>query len=148
MYVAKAANDGGNSLFLSSTDIVNDLSKTENGKNHLKVLMDNSYPFKTPASFDESQGVIWGNILSGNTQMIRFRSDCIYKGIEENGSKVSDEMVAALDYLVNVIKNTNDVQEFSAQDDDLSIINNTNGLHARTHYTDKSRHYVRARITV
>lgn len=33
MYVVKSANDGGNSLFLSSSDIVNQLSKTETGKN-------------------------------------------------------------------------------------------------------------------
>lgn len=112
MYVVKSANDGGNSLFLSSSDIVNQLSKTETGKKHLKTLTGNLYPFKTPTSFDKKQGVIWGNILSLNTQMIRFRSDCIYKGIEENRNKVSKEMVLALDYLVNVIKNASDIQEF------------------------------------
>ncbi|HFC7265783.1 TPA: taurine catabolism dioxygenase TauD, partial [Neisseria meningitidis] len=31
---------------------------------------------------------------------------------------------------------------------DLIIIDNVNGLHARTDYTDKNRHYIRARITV
>ncbi|HFC8321024.1 TPA: TauD/TfdA family dioxygenase, partial [Neisseria meningitidis] len=72
MYVVKSANDGGNSLFLSSSDIVNQLSKTETGKKHLKTLTGNLYPFKAPASFDKKQGVRWGNILSVNTQMIRF----------------------------------------------------------------------------
>ncbi|HID7737656.1 TPA: TauD/TfdA family dioxygenase, partial [Neisseria meningitidis] len=28
------------------------------------------------------------------------------------------------------------------------IIDNVNGLHAGTDYTDKNRHYIRARITV
>ncbi|HEY9988650.1 TPA: TauD/TfdA family dioxygenase [Neisseria meningitidis] len=148
MYVVKSANDGGNSLFLSSSDIVNQLSKTETGKKHLKTLTGNLYPFKAPASFDKKQGVRWGNILSVNTQMIRFRSDCIYKGIEENRNKVSKEMVLALDYLVKIIKNASDIQEFSAQDDGLIIIDNVNGLHAGTDYTDKNRHYIRARITV
>lgn len=55
MYVVKSANDGGNSLFLSSSDIVNQLSKTETGKKHLKTLTGNLYPFKTPASFDKNK---------------------------------------------------------------------------------------------
>lgn len=55
MYVVKSANDGGNSLFLSSSDIVNQLSKTETGKKHLKTLTGNLYPFKAPASFDKNK---------------------------------------------------------------------------------------------
>lgn len=57
-------------------------------------------------------------------------------------------MVSALDYLVNLIRNSDNVKEFSAQDDDLIIIDNINGLHARTDYADKNRHYVRARISL
>lgn len=147
MYVVKTANDGGNSLFLKSSDIVKELSKTDIGNNYLNILTNKPYPFKTPKAFDDKQGVIWGNVLSKNTPMIRFRDDCIYNGIAENQEKVTQEMTDALDYLVNLIKNSGDVQEFSAQDDDLIIIDNANGLHARTDYTDKSRHYVRARIT-
>lgn len=142
MYVVKTANDGGNSLFLKSSDIVKELSKTDIGSQYLHILTNNQYPFKTPKSFDDKQGVIWGNILSANTPMIRFRDDCLYKGISENQEKVTQEMLDALDYLVNLIKNSNDIQEFSAQDDDLIIVDNANGLHARTDYTDKSRHYI------
>lgn len=87
-------------------------------------------------------------ILSDKNKEIRFRSDCIYKGIEDNRDKITDEMISALDYLVNLVNTSNDIQEFSAQDDDLIIIDNTRGLHARTNYTDQARHYIRARITL
>lgn len=148
MYVVKSANNGGNSLFLSSSDIKKELSNTELGLQYLNILANNQYPFKTPKSFGERDGVVWGTILSNDNQMIRFRDDCIYKGILENKDKVTQEMIDALDYMVSLIKKPNNIQEFCAQDDDLIIIDNSNGLHARTDYTDKSRHYVRARITI
>lgn len=147
MYVVKPAYKGGESLYLSYEAIINSLKNTQEGKKCLEILNENNYPFKTPKSFDENETVIFAKILDINNQTIRFRHDCIQKGMTTYEINNHSEMIWALEFLTSLINESKETQEFQAIEDDLIIIDNLRGLHARKPFSDIDRHYIRARVT-
>lgn len=147
MYVVNPACKGGESLYLSYATVVNCLKNSEEGKKCLQILSENDYPFKTPKSFDENESVIFAKILDMDNQTIRFRHDCIQKGMTNYKSNKRSEMIWALEFLTLLINENKEIEEFQAIEDDLIIVNNLYGLHARKPFTDINRHYIRARVT-
>lgn len=82
-----------------------------------------------------------------DNQTIRFRHDCIQKGMANYKSKKHSEMIWALEFLTVLVNENKEIHEFQAIEDDLIIVNNLCGLHARKPFTDINRHYIRARVT-
>lgn len=147
MYVVKPAETGGESLFLSYKNLSEKLLETAEGKRCLEILNTYEYPFQTPKSFDVDERIIWAKVIDQQEGSIRFRHDCIQKGIALNADKISAEMQWAIDFLTSVINIFENINEFSALEDDIIFINNRKGLHARKDFKDASRHYIRARIS-
>lgn len=147
MYVVKPAYKGGESLYLSYETVVSSLKSSQDGKRCLQILNENKYPFKTPKSFDENETVVFAPILDINNQTIRFRHDCIQKGMATYETNNHSEMTWALGFLTSLINENKEIQEFQAIEDDLIIIDNLRGLHARKPFADIGRHYIRARVT-
>lgn len=148
MYVVKPAESGGESLFLSYSQIYEKLLETEDGKSCLQILEANKFPFQTPQSFDKDQKIIWEKIIEKDEKIIRFRHDCIQNGIVKNIDKISNEMQWSVDFLTKIINEYKNINEFKAVEDDLIIIDNRKGLHARKNFKDVDRHYIRARISL
>lgn len=144
--VINPAISGGESLYLNYKNVLNELLLNEEGERCLSVLNENKYPFQTPKSFDKNQTIIWNKIIEEDNT-IRFRHDCIENGIKKFSDKINKEMKWALEYLVDIINNNKNIEEFNAVADDLIIIDNRHGLHARKDFTDTNRHYIRARAS-
>lgn len=132
---------------MSANDIISDLSYLDKGKQYLKTLSENRYPFKTPKSFDEKESVVLSKIIDIKSNSIRFRLDYILKGMDVYTNADHAAMTSALNALTQVINENKKVREFKALEDDLIIIDNLKGLHARQPFSDQNRHYIRARVT-
>lgn len=144
MYVVTPANDGGESVFLRSRDLFSELENNTEGRKCLDILNKNIYPFQTPISFDKDETIVFKPIVHLEKEIIRFRYDCIQKGIKQY--QITSEMHWALNFFKDAINRTNKVTVFSANQGDLIIIDNLHGLHARLPFQDANRHYIRARI--
>lgn len=148
MYVVNPAKEGGDSLFLPVRAIVEDLKLTPDGMECLQILKRKIFPFQTPSSFDSETPIIFDHVLSEDEKCIRYRLDCIQNGIRalpdlQEGSQIK----WCLAELEKVVSNSKKKVVFSAKADDLIIIDNVRGMHSRTHFEDKTRHLIRARVT-
>lgn len=146
MYVVYPASEGGESLYLSYHDILDALNSNVDGKRCLNILVNNELPFQTPKSFDINQTIHWNKIIEEDGSL-RFRHDCIENGIKLFKNRINEEVIWAIEHLVGVINNNKNLKEFNALADDLIVVDNRHGLHARRDFTDINRHYIRARAS-
>ncbi|CDH24560.1 TauD/TfdA family dioxygenase [Xenorhabdus bovienii] len=145
MYVIKPAADGGDSIFVSIKDLTKEMINTPDGSKCLSILFNEIFPFETPSSFDNSSPTFLGPILEGDNK-IRFRYDCIIKGFKKYPDVKTTEKVWAVEFFNNYLQYKASKKIFPGEMDQLIIIDNHHGLHARTDFQDKYRHLLRARV--
>ncbi|MBD2783465.1 TauD/TfdA family dioxygenase [Xenorhabdus sp. DI] len=145
MYVIQPASDGGDSVFVSMEKLASEIKKTPDGVKCLSILSNECFPFETPSSFNKSTPIFLSPIL-GEGNKIRFRYDCIIKGFEKRPDLQTSEKMWAVDFFNNYLQYKATRNVFSADEDQLIIIDNHYGLHARTDFLDEKRHLLRARI--
>lgn len=146
MYVMQPAEKGGDSIYLSANSVIKQLSKSHQGRECLTILKRKIFPFRTPCSFNPSTPTIYESILSEDELVIRYRRDCIENGLSKDDINY-DLINKGIDTFEKALKETDEKIIFSAQKDDLIIVDNTRGLHSRTYFDDTRRHFIRARVT-
>ena len=148
MYVVNPAKEGGDSLFLSTSAIVEDLKLTPDGMECLQILKRKIFPFQTPSSFDSETPTIFDCVLSEDEKSLRYRLDCIENGLQALPGLQEGSLIKwCLAELEKVVSHSEKKFVFAAKADDLIIIDNVRGMHSRTHFEDKTRHLIRARVT-
>lgn len=144
----KAECGGGISYLLSLKDILAELESSEAGKKAKHILETTTYPFIVPSIFkqrkEEKPEFNYGHIIKNGE--IRFRVDTIQKALDYDQSLCTTEQVEAFNFMVNLVRSTNNRKTFFLENGDLVLINNKNMLHGRGSFTDPKRHLLRIRM--
>jgi hypothetical protein len=144
----KANCGGGISYLLSLQDIIDDLQKLPLGKDCIKILTTQKFPFVVPSVFSKEKAsnyeFNYGYILQDNE--IRFRVDIIEKALELNPDFQTQERLWAFQILKNTILTSVKVLHFHLEENDVIFINNKTMLHGRSSFTDSERHLLRVRM--
>lgn len=144
----KADCGGGISYLLSLKNILEEMSATTTGRQHMEVLRTTNYPFIVPNIFRKHTGdqpeFNYGPILRNNE--IRFRIDTFEKALLAAPNSCTKKQLAAFDFLKNLVRTTKSTKKFFLETGDLIFINNKTMLHGRGSFKDAQRHLLRIRM--
>lgn len=151
LYTVCAAKCGGGvSHFLDSRLVKNQLMANSQGRVACKLLETRKLPFRIPSSFTSSGTAACAEFtfspIFGDTPYIRFRKDTLEEGLRLRPEYDSPEVRWALELLECAIDSSTDTFSSPLPADSFSIVNNHVALHARTAFSDTSRHLIRARM--
>lgn len=144
LYVVKPANDGGESVYLSFKNLLHTLTEHKDGDKCRYLLENKDFPFMTPPSFNPNTPVILKPVFQDNR--VRFRYDCLIDGLDKYPELRTVDRVWCIELLNELIENNQFKKIVSVQKDQMILIDNWHGFHARTHFEDKSRFLIRARL--
>jgi alpha-ketoglutarate-dependent taurine dioxygenase len=144
-----AADGGGLSLLLSASSVLAKLSETNCGRECMRILQSNSFPFRVPTAFTRHRrdtDVEWINapILSDHPQ-IRYRYDLIASALECLHIPLSSEAEWALAYFKQALHQLSPCV-LGLNRGDLLVLNNHSLMHGRTAFEDRNRMLLRVRL--
>ncbi|MFZ3084879.1 TauD/TfdA family dioxygenase [Rhodoferax ferrireducens] len=151
LYTVCAAKCGGGvSSFLDARLVKNRLMASSEGSDAYKLLETEKLPFRIPSSFTSLGAAACAEFtfspIFGDAPYIRFRKDTLEEGLRLRPEYDSPEVRWALELLERAIDSSTDTFSSPLPADSLSIVNNHVALHARTAFSDTSRHLIRARM--
>ena len=150
-YFVRSAGCGGGVTWLrDGACVVRGLERTASGRRALGLLTHTPLPFRIPAAFTAdghgSTLELTHAPIFGARPAIRFRVDTLEAGLAAFPDRATADVRDALHTLYAELEDPRERVERALQPDTLLLINNHEGLHGRTGFTDLSRHAVRIRI--
>lgn len=147
LFAIKSAKEGGNSIIVDSSKLVQSLQSSFFGKECLKILREQEFPFEVPPAFrgTSKSNVILAPIVADNP-VIRFRLDTIEAGFKCHPKLATADRLWALEYFNTFLKAYPHKIKFKLDDGDVVFVNNHKVLHGRTAFAGSDRLLLRVRI--
>lgn len=117
---------------LLDIEAVREEVQTQLGHESLQLLKTQPVPWQLHISW--GGGVRWQTVLTDST--ICWRRYTILLAIDENGAKLSKEMLTLIDEFERVVENSDRRIDFLLQEGDLLFSDNMRGIHSRTSILD------------
>ncbi|HEV7744722.1 MAG TPA: TauD/TfdA family dioxygenase [Pyrinomonadaceae bacterium] len=119
---------------LLDVDAVRDEVKTQLGSDVLQLLMTELVPWQLHEGC--GGGVKWRRVLTESGMC--WRRYTINLAMNENGAKLSEEMLTSLDAFGRVVATSTRTMEFLMRESELLFSDNTRSIHARTAIANES----------
>ncbi len=146
LYVVRRSRcGGGRSVTLNGPRFLRDFALSPHGSDCIRFMRETDYAFRVPDAFFAGERFIVGRILSDDP-VIRFRHDCIEMGFDLCPELATQDHRFYYAYFRKSIEAHASRAEFTMDDGDLVVFDNTRLLHARTDYQDPDRHLIRVRM--
>jgi len=151
LYTVCAAKCGGGvSHFLDARLVKKQLVATSEGRDACNLLETQKLPFRIPSSFTSLGSAACAEVTFSSIfcdrPYIRFRKATLMEGLRLRPEYDSQEVRQAIELLELAMDASVDTFSASLPSDSFSIVNNHVALHARTAFSDTSRHLIRARM--
>ncbi len=155
LLVLRPARDGGDSIAFPIAPHLQRIARTPEGKAILRVLMEEEFPFATPAVFhdhrshEEQVAAVVTAPVIGGASGFRFRRDVIDAGFHLRPDLVTSEKLGVLDAFEKTLHQAmKECAPVHLKSGEILIANNQAVLHARSNFTDPDRLLLRARMAV
>lgn len=148
LYVVQAACCGGGmSYFANGRRIRDRLMQTSSGRDTLHILCRTRVPFHIPPAFSHDPDIAEysAGTVFGDRPLIRFRRDVILRALDANPAPENSEIRDAVNLVADVafsLKTT----DLKLPTDSVVFVDNHNGLHGRSRFSDAERHLIRVRV--
>lgn len=148
LFVLKPANDGGASTVLNYDCVFEELSRSDEGRGALDLLMRPVFPFSVPPAFrvrpSEAECVI-APIIAQAPQ-IRYRKDTLAAGLARMTELNTPDTRYALGVFEESLKRVPGIVTITVGSGEILMLNNHRVLHGRTNFRDRSRRLLRIRM--
>ena len=143
-------NGDGVSGLVDGRYIVEELSKTNEGRQMLATLMHTEFPFRVPSVFtasgtDDTVEVFMAPILS-EEPFIRYRRETLDKGVAATGKQLEPNQLEAINHLDKQLFKDGVAYSFLIKSEEVAFANNYELLHSRSDFQDPERHLIRVRM--
>jgi alpha-ketoglutarate-dependent taurine dioxygenase len=143
-------NGDGVSGLVDGRYIVEELSKTDEGRQMLATLMHTEFPFRVPSVFtasgtDDTVEVFMAPILS-EEPFIRYRRETLDKGVAATGKQLEPNQLKAINHLDEQLFEAGVAYSFLIKSGEVAFANNYELLHSRSDFQDPERHLIRVRM--
>jgi alpha-ketoglutarate-dependent taurine dioxygenase len=143
-------NDEGVSGLVDGRFIVEELSKTDEGKKMLATFMCTDFPFRVPSVFtssasDQTIEVFMAPILA-KRPFIRYRRETLDKGVAASGKDLTADQLTAINHLDKRLLDDDIAYSFLIKQGEVAFVNNFELLHSRSDFQDPDRHLIRVRM--
>ena len=143
-------NGDGVSGLVDGRFLVEELSKTEEGRKMLAIFMHTEFPFRVPSVFttsgtDDTVEVFMAPILA-ERPFIRYRRETLDKGVAATGKQLQPEQLGAVEYLDKRLHDEDVAYSFLIHAGEVAFANNYELLHSRSDFQDPERHLIRVRM--
>jgi len=148
LYVVQAARcDGGMSYFANGRRVRDRLMQTSSGRDALHILCRAKVPFRIPPAFSHDPDVAEysAGTVFGDRPLIRFRRDVILRALDANPAPGNSEIRDAVNLVADAafsVKTTN----LKLPTGSIAFVDNHNGMHGRSRFSDAERHLIRVRV--
>jgi hypothetical protein len=132
MLCVRADERGQGRSRLLDVDAVRDEVETQLGNDSLQLLTTEAVPWQLHSSW--GGGVRWRTVLTKFT--VCWRRYTILLAVDDEGAKLSAEMLTLLDEFEKVVEGSDHTIDFLMNEGELLFSDNTRGLHARTPIVD------------
>lgn len=110
----------------------------------VKTLTGIPATFRVPSSFTHhKENECIDAFIFGDDVPVRFRLDSIHKGHELKYGRQNKELLKAIDALMHIVDNPDNMLKMRLEEDAAVFINNYEVLHYRDDFMDPSRHLMR-----
>ena len=110
----------------------------------VKTLTGIPATFRVPSSFTHhKENECIDAFIFGDDVPVRFRLDSIHKGHELKYGRQNNELLKAIDALMHIVDNPDNMLKMRLEEDAAVFINNYEVLHYRDDFMDPSRHLMR-----
>jgi alpha-ketoglutarate-dependent taurine dioxygenase len=143
-------NGNGVSGLVDGRYIVEELSKTDEGRQILATLMYSEFPFRVPSVFtsgasDETIEVFMAPIVA-DKPFVRYRRETLDKGVEVTNTELTGDQLSAINHLDERLSDEQIAYSFLIQAGEVAFANNYELLHSRSDFQDPERHLIRVRM--
>lgn len=143
-------NSDGVSGLVDGRYIVEELSKTAEGRQMLATLMHTEFPFRVPSVFtssgtDATVEVLMAPVL-GEEPFIRYRRETLDKGVLATGKQLEPSQLTAINHLDEQLFEDGVAYSFLIKSGEVAFANNYELLHSRSDFQDPERHLIRVRM--
>jgi alpha-ketoglutarate-dependent taurine dioxygenase len=151
LYVVRAARcGGGESRLRANNHLIEFLNQTPDGRRAIRVLQALKVPFRIPSVYTnsgkaEEKKYTFAPIF-GENNTLRWREDTVEKGLAELPEYDHPDLRDALKMLKLALASAPHEVRITLGDDSLVLVDNHRAVHARTAFTDHSRHLLRIRF--
>jgi alpha-ketoglutarate-dependent taurine dioxygenase len=147
LYVVHAARCGGGlSQFAGASDLIDRMTRTEQGSRAFDTLCSVPVPFRVPSAFARGNApeYTWAPVIAA-APLIRYREDTLLD-CEAHFPDVPWREIKSAVECFNEAAARASTARASLPDDAIVFVNNHQALHARTEFHDQNRHLIRVRM--
>ena len=148
LYAVQAARcNGGMSYFANGRRVRDRLMQTSSGRDALHMLKRVKVPFRIPPAFSHDPDIAEysAGTVFGDRPLIRFRRDVILRALDAIPAPKNGEIRDAVNLVADVafsLKTT----DCKLPTGSITFVDNHNGMHGRSRFSDQERHLIRVRI--
>jgi len=143
-------NGEGVSGLVDGRFIIEELSRTDEGRKMLATFMHTEFPFRVPSVFtasasDDTVEVFMAPILA-DRPLIRYRRETLDKGVAASGKELTVDQTTAIEHLDKRLLDDDIACSFLIKEGEVAFANNHELLHSRSDFQDPNRHLIRVRM--